>query len=81
MPLKGLRVLVRKPNDSAAKFIKRLPAGVGFTISELSAEWGMSEETIRRHASGLGCLRYVETSEDNWTQLVLSPETANHYKS
>lgn len=77
--LANLRVLPRRPTDSAAKYIKRLPPGRGFTIKELAREWGRSEESIRRHAQDLGCIRYVEVSEDEWVQLVMSPETATKY--
>lgn len=75
----NVRVLPRRPVESAAKFIRRLPNGRGFTLRELSVEWGRSEESIRRHAIDLGCLRYVEVEQDEWKQLVLSPETAAKY--
>lgn len=77
--LRGMRVLSRRPADSAAKFIKRIPRGRGFDPKDLSREWGMSEETIRRHARDLNCLKYVEVAEDEWVALVMSPETAKSY--
>jgi hypothetical protein len=77
--LKSLRVLSRRPAESAAKHIKRLPKGRGFDPKTLSSEWGMSEETIKAHARNLGCLKYVEIAEDEWTQLVMNPETASQY--
>lgn len=77
--LRGMRVLSRRPADSAAKFIKRLPKGRGFDPKVLSREWGMSEETIRRHAREMGCLKYVEVSDDEWNALVMNPETAKTY--
>lgn len=77
--LTGMRVLSRRPVDSAAKFIKRLPEGRGFDPKELAKDWGMSEETIRKHARDLGCLKYVEVSEDEWTPLVMNPETSRNY--
>ena len=76
--LKGLRVLPRKPADSAAGSIKRLPAGRGFEPRVLAAEWGMSEETIRRHAKDLKCLKFVEVN-DEWLPMVMHPETAGRY--
>jgi len=78
--LKGLRVLPRKPADSAAGFIKRLPLGRGFEPRVLAAEWGMSEETIRRHAKDLKCLKFVEVN-DEWLPMVMHPETAGRYHS
>lgn len=77
--LRGRNVLSRRPVESAAKFIKRLPKGRGFTLAELSKNWGMSEETIRKHARDMGCLKFVEVSEDEWQALVLNPETAQSY--
>jgi hypothetical protein len=77
--LRGARVLSRRPFESAAKFIKRLPNGRGFDVPSLSKEWGMGEETIRKHARDMGCLKYVEISEDEWMPLVMNPETAKQY--
>ena len=76
--LKGLRVLPRKPADSAAGFIKRLPLGRGFEPRVLAAEWGMSEDTIRRHAKELKCLKFVEVN-DEWLPMVMHPDTAGRY--
>ena len=73
------RVLSRRPAESAAKYIKRLPKGRGYDPKELSHDWGMSEETIRRHARDLNCLKFVEVSEDEWKPLVMNPETASKY--
>lgn len=75
------RVLSRKPSDSASKFIKRLPTGRGFDVRTLSKEWGMSEDTIKRHAKDLGCFKFVEVSDDEWIPMVMNPETANKYNS
>jgi hypothetical protein len=75
------RVLSRKPSDSASKFIKRLPTGRGFDVRTLSKEWGMSEDTIKRHAKDLGCFKFVEVSDDEWIPMVMNPETANKYNA
>jgi hypothetical protein len=79
--LTNLRVLSRKPAESAAKFIKRLPKGRGFCPKDLSQEWGMSEDTIKRHAKDMNCLKFVEISEDEWKSLIMSPETAATYNA
>ena len=76
--LKGLKVLPRKPADSAAGFIKRLPVGRGFEPRVLAGEWGISEETIRRHAKDLKCLKFVEVN-DEWVPMVMHPDTAGRY--
>ena len=75
------RVLSRKPSDSASKFIKRLPTGRGFDVRTLSKEWGMSEDTIKRHAKDLGCFKFVEVSDDEWIPMIMNPETANKYNA
>lgn len=74
--LTGKRVLMKKPPESAAKFIRKLPKHQGFDPSDLSRDWGIGRETIRRHARELDCLRYVEVEQDDWRELVLHPETA-----
>lgn len=77
--LKGLKVLPRKPAESASKFIRRLTIGRGFDIRQLSKEWGIGEDTIRRHAKDMGCLKYVEVETDEWTPVIMNPETAKQY--
>jgi hypothetical protein len=39
----------------------------------------MSEETIKKYARDMSCLKWVEVSEDEWVQMVMSPETAAQY--
>ena len=79
LSLKGKKVLPRKPAESASKFIRKLALGRGFDIRELSKEWGVGEDAIRRHAKELGCLKYVEIELDEWVPVVMNPETAKHY--
>lgn len=79
IPLKSKRVTSHRPVETAAKYIKRLPLGRGFNPKDLSAEWGMSEETIKKYARDMSCLKWVEVSEDEWVQMVMSPETAAQY--
>lgn len=79
--LKDLRVLSRRPADSAARHIKMLPHGRGFSPKELSDLWVLSEDTIRRHAKDLGALRWVEIEEDRWEQMVMHPETAAEFNA
>ena len=79
VPLKGLKVLPRKPAESASKFIRKLAHGRGFDIRELSREWGIGEDTVRRHAKDMGCLKYVEVEPDEWIPVIMNPETAKQY--
>ncbi len=73
--LHGLKVLQRKPAESASSFIKKLPLDRGFELHILSAKWGIGEDTIRRHAKDLNCLKFVKMGED-WIPMVLNPTTA-----
>ena len=75
------RVLARRPAESAAKYIKRLPNNKGFHPSDLAREWGMAEETIKKHARDMGCIKFVEVTEDEWKPLIMAPETAARYPS
>jgi hypothetical protein len=79
VPLSSKRVLPRKPPESAAKFIKRLPKNRGFSPSELAMQWGMAENTLSRHAKDLGCYKFVEVSEDEWVPMIMHPDTAAQY--
>lgn len=74
-------VLSRRPVESAAKYIKRLKRGMAYAISDCAKAWGMSEETIRKHARDMGCLKFVEVEEDEWQAMVMHPETAGQFKN
>lgn len=73
--LAGLKILPRKPAESASSFIKRLPENKGFELNALSVKWGIAEETIRRHAKELHCFKFVEIGGE-WLPMVLNPKTA-----
>lgn len=72
-------VLSRRPAESAAKYIRKLPNGKAYAPSDLSKAWGMSEETIRKHARDLGCLKFVEVEPDEWKPMIMNPDTAKNY--
>ena len=72
-------VLSRRPAESAAKYIRKLPNGKAFAPSDLAKAWGMSEETIRKHARDLGCLKFVEVEPDEWKAMIMNPDTAKNY--
>ena len=79
IPLQSKRVISHRPVETAAKHIKRLTKGRGFIPKDLSIEWGMSEETIKKHAREMGCIKYVEIEEDEWQPMIMHPETAANY--
>ena len=79
IPLQSKRVISHRPVETAAKHIKRLPKGRGFNPKDLAIEWGMSEETIKKYARDMKCIKFVEISEDEWVPMVMNPETAAQY--
>ena len=79
IPLGRLRVTAQRPAETAALRIQRLPPGQGFEPKTLAAEWGGSEDNIRKHAKDMKCLKYAEIAPGQWVQLVMSPETAAKY--
>ena len=79
LDLRGLKVLPRKPAESASTFIRKLPLGKGYPVKQLTSEWGIGEDTIRRHAKDMGCLKYVEVETDEWIPVVMNPITAKQY--
>lgn len=79
IPLQSKRVISHRPVETASKFIKRLAKGRGFIPKDLAVEWGMSEETIKKHAREMGCMKYVEVEEDEWQPMIMHPETAANY--
>jgi hypothetical protein len=80
LDLRGLKVMQRKPAESASSFIKKLPLDKGFELHVLSAKWGIGEDTIRRHAKNLKCLMFVDVGAD-WIPMVLNPITAEKHNS
>ena len=79
VPIKAMRVSSRRPADSASTYILRLAKGMGYAPAELAAEWCISEDTVRRHAKDLKCLKFVEVTSGEWVTMILHPETAKQY--
>ena len=78
--LRSLRVSVTKPQQTVKSNIRRLKRGLGYKLTDLAHAWNVSEETVRKHAKQLKCLKYVEVSPDEWETFVLNPETAEDYQ-
>lgn len=72
-------VLSRRPAESAAKYIRKLPSQKAYSPADLAKAWGMREETIRKHARELGCLKFVEVEADEWKPMIMNPETAKQF--
>lgn len=73
--LDGRKILPRKPTDNASHLIQKLPLNRGFEIATLSQNWGLGEETIRRYAKNMKCLKFVEV-DGEWLPMVINPKTA-----
>lgn len=79
--LRDARVVDTRPNEGIKHLLFGLRKGMGFPVQELAEQWGVSEETLKRHANKYGALKYVETDVAVWTHCVLHPDTALDYKS
>lgn len=77
--LRDVRVVDSKPNEGIKHLLFGLRKGMGFPVQELADQWGLSEETLKRHATKYGALKYVETGTAVWTHCVLHPDTALEY--
>lgn len=77
--LDRVKVFAQRPQDRAKQLIYGLTAGRGFPIADLVEQWGMSEETIIKHARRLGTYRYVEKQPGVYVPCVLHPDSAKKY--
>lgn len=78
--LAGVKVCERKPAETLKGKLFALRRGMGYPLADLSDQWGVSQDNIRKHARRLDCLLYVETSPGEWVLCVLHPETADQYR-
>lgn len=80
IPLGNRQVRPVKPQGSDAKRqIRELARGSAYRVGELAEKFGISEDTLKKHARSLHCLRWVEASPDNWVECVLNPDDAKRY--
>jgi transposase-like protein len=52
-----------------------LRKGMGYKVESLSKEWGISADTIRKHAKDHRALVYVEATPGEYVACVVHPET------
>jgi hypothetical protein len=50
-----------------------------FSLRDAASEWGISEDTLRKHARDADCFRYVETAAETWEPCIMHPDTAKGY--
>ena len=80
IPLNQKRVMPQKPQGSdCRRRIHEIKRGVCYRVADFAQHIGVSEDTIRRHAKSLHCLKWVEMSPDNFEEAVMNPETAKSY--
>lgn len=77
--LENRAIFTQRPQDRAKGLIYSVARGRGFPVKELSAQWGMSEETIIAHAKRFDCFRYVEVEPGRYVPCVLHPDTAQQH--
>jgi predicted transcriptional regulator len=74
------RVMPQKPQGSdCRRRLHEIKRGVCYRVADFAQHLGVSEDTIRRHAKALHCIKWVEMSPDNFEECVMSPETAKQY--
>jgi hypothetical protein len=80
IPLNQKRVMPQKPQGSdCRRRIRDIKRGVCHRVPAFAAFLGISEDTLRRHAKALGCLKWVEMTPDNFEEAVMNPDTAKAY--
>jgi len=73
--LRGIRLLSKKPTDFMKARIYSLRRGMGYKIEDLSKQWGVSTETLRKHAKDHKALVYVEATPGEYVACIVHPET------
>lgn len=73
--LRGVRLLSKKPADCMKARLYGLRRGMGYRIDALSKDWGMSTDTIRKHAKDHNALVYVEATPGEYVACIVHPET------
>jgi predicted transcriptional regulator len=77
IPLNQKRVMPQKPQGSdCRRRLHEIKRGVCYRVADFAQHLGVSEDTIRRHAKALHCIKWVEMAPDNFEECVMSPETA-----
>ena len=74
------RVMPQKPQGSdCRRRIREIKKGVCHRVPQFAAHLGISEDTLRKHARAMACLKWVEMTPDNFEEAVMNPDTAKQY--
>ena len=69
----------KKPVATVRSRFYGLKKNVAYRVADAVREWGISDETIRRHARDAECLRYIERGNETWEECIMHPDTAKLY--
>jgi hypothetical protein len=72
--LTKVRTASKKPLESVKSKLYQLPRGKGFPLADAAREWGVSAETLRRHAKDVGAFVYAEVAPEQWVEVVKHPD-------
>lgn len=78
LPLPAGRVLSAKPQNRMRELFHTLPRDKGFPVLDLAEEWGVTEDTLAKHARRHGVLRYVPV-DGEYIRCILHPDTAKKH--
>jgi hypothetical protein len=73
--LRGVNLLEERPQGTIKKRLFSLRRGMGYKLDDLSKEWHMTVETLRKHAKDYNALRYVELTPGEYVACIVHPDT------
>lgn len=79
--LRGVNLLEERPQGTIKKRLFSLRRGMGYRVDELSKEWHMSVETLRKHAKEYDALRYVEITPGEYVACIVHPDTVKENRA
>jgi transposase-like protein len=72
--LTKLRTATKKPVESVKSKLYQLPRGKGYPLADAAREWGVNQDTLRRHAKDIGAFLYAEVAPEQWVEVVTYPQ-------
>lgn len=73
------RVAARRPAVTIRARLYTLRRGQAFRELDLAKAWGVSTDTVRKHAQDADCFRYVDLGNESWEPCIMHPDTAKAY--
>lgn len=72
--LSHVRSTTIKPAETCRARFFELAAGKAYVLADAAREWGVSPDTLRKHAKDLGAFIYIEVSPENWQPAIIKPK-------